>query len=97
MIDIKPVKIGEKMAIGVRILMPEGPPLIFVRGEKGVLFCGYLNSEAAEKFGLAAAIVRGVSSIEEALNSPVSYCTKKAESLGVRVGVNGIEAVRLLL
>jgi len=97
MIDVKPIKIGDRIAIGVSVVMPEGPPLIFIRGERGILFCGYLNADAAEKFGLAAAIVRGVASVEDALCARVSYCTKKAESFGVQIGMTGKEALSLLL
>lgn len=97
MIEINPIKINGSAAIGISIGLPETPPLLLARGERGVVFCGYLNSEAAEKFNLAAAIVRGVGTVDELLERPVSYCTKKAESLGARVGMSGREALSLFL
>jgi len=95
MIELVEVKVDGKVAMGIKIQMPDTPPLIMIMGDKGVVFCGYLNPESAEKFGLAAVIVRGVNSIDEALAKPASYCTKKAETLGAKVGMIGKEALRL--
>jgi uncharacterized protein YunC (DUF1805 family) len=86
-----------RTAEGARIAMPGAPPLIFVRGEKGVIFCGYLSLEAAEKFDLAAVIVRRVKSIDEMLEKDASLWTKKAAALGVMEGMTGKEALNLLL
>ncbi|MDD1776281.1 MAG: DUF1805 domain-containing protein [Candidatus Methanomethylicus sp.] len=97
MIEINEIKIEGKHCIGLKVLMPDAPPLIMVRGERGVLFCGYLNPEAAEKLHMAAAIVRGVASLEEALEKPVVYVTKQAEALGATVGMSGKDALRQFL
>jgi uncharacterized protein YunC (DUF1805 family) len=97
MIEMSLIKINGKSAVGLRIEMPQAPPLVLARGERGVVFCGYLNPEAAEKFDLAAAIVRGVNNVDELLDKPVSYCTKRAESLGARSGMSGREALGLFL
>jgi len=97
MIELVEVKVDGKVAIGIRVQMPDAPSLIMIRGEKGVVFCGYLNPESAEKFGLSAVIVRGVSTVNDALVRPTSYCTKKAEALGAKVGMSGNEALRLFL
>lgn len=97
MIEQVEVKVDGKVAIGIKVQMPDVPSLIMIRGEKGVVFCGYLNPESAEKFGLSAVIVRGVRTVDEALTRPVSYCTKKAEALGAKVGMSGREALHFFL
>jgi uncharacterized protein YunC (DUF1805 family) len=97
MIELVEVKVDGKVAIGIKVQMPDAPPLIVIRGEKGVVFCGYLNPESAEKLSLSAVIVRGVNTVDEALAKPISYYTKKAEALGVKVGMSGREALRLFL
>ncbi|MCX8182490.1 MAG: YunC family protein [Candidatus Methanomethyliaceae archaeon] len=84
-------------AIGIKISVPEAPPLILIRGRKGVIFCGYLNPEVAERVGLAAAIVSGVKTFEEILEKPVVYSTKKAKELGIKPGISGKEALNLLV
>jgi uncharacterized protein YunC (DUF1805 family) len=97
MIEILAVKVDGKVAIGIKVQIPDAPPLIMLVGEKGVVSCGYLNPESAEKFSLSAVIVRGVSTVDEALTKPASYCTKIAEALGAKKGMSGREALRLFL
>jgi len=47
--------------------------------------CGYLSADVAERVGLAAAIVSGVSSFEDVLNA-IKVATSAANELGVEVG-----------
>lgn len=82
---------------GALMKLPGAPPLIFVRGKKGVLFCGYLDLEAAEEFGLAAVVVKGVKTIDEMLEKEISLWTKEASALGVVGGMTGREAQARLL
>ncbi|MBC7112929.1 MAG: YunC family protein [Candidatus Methanomethyliales bacterium] len=84
-------------AIGIKVSMPGAPPLILIRGTRGALFCGYLNTEVAERLGLAAAIVGGVKNFEEMLEKPVTYSTRKAIELGVKPGMSGRDALNLLI
>ena len=97
MIELDELKIDGKSAVGIKVIMPDAPPLIMIRASKGVLFCGYLNPDAADNFGLAAAIVRGVSTVDEALEKPVVHATKKAEEMGIKIGMSGRDALRLFL
>jgi len=96
-VEISEIKVDGKIAMGIKVEMPDAPPLILARGSKGVVFCGYLNAEAAEKLNLAAAIARGVATIDELLGRQISYCTKKGEALGIKIGMSGMEALRLLV
>jgi len=58
--------------------------------------CGYLNIEAAEKVGSAAAIVSGVNSFEDVLNAEIKAVTTKAKGLGLETGMIVREVIGLL-
>jgi uncharacterized protein YunC (DUF1805 family) len=73
-----------------------GANLVLITAEKGYLMCGLLNLETAEKLGQAAAVVRGVKTAEDALKAKVASCTTRAKALGVKEGMSGEEAIRLM-
>lgn len=95
--ETRKIELDGRVAEGILIELPEAPPLVFVKGNKGVLFCGYLGMDAAEKFELAAVMVRGVKTIDELLEKEISLWTKKATALGVVGGMTGKEALSRLL
>ncbi len=74
----------------------QGRSLVVIKAARGYLMCGYLNLEAAEGFGDAAAVVAGVSSADDALKAKVKAATKAAKELGVRAGLTGEEALKLM-
>jgi len=94
MIGISSVKIDDKDCLGLKVDLPESPPMVMIIGGKGFVMCGLLNVETAEKLGVAAAMVSGVKNIEEALNAQVKATTSKARSLGVELGMKGADALR---
>ncbi|MEM3622312.1 MAG: DUF1805 domain-containing protein [Candidatus Bathyarchaeia archaeon] len=94
MISVASLKVGEKTCLGVRIELPESPPLLLIIADKGFVMCGFLNVDAAEKLGVAAAMVSGVKSFDDVLNANVKAVTSKAETFGVRVGMKGAEALK---
>jgi uncharacterized protein YunC (DUF1805 family) len=94
MINVSSVKVDGKVFSGVKIDLPESPPLVLIVGEKGFVMCGFLNAEAAEKLNVAAAVVSGVKSFEDVLNAQVKTATSKARSLGVEAGMKGSEALK---
>ncbi|MCJ7767687.1 DUF1805 domain-containing protein [Candidatus Bathyarchaeota archaeon] len=94
MINISSVKVDGKVFSGVKVDLPESPPLVLIVGEKGFVMCGFLNAEAAEKLNVAAAVVSGVKSFEDVLNAQVKTVTSKAKSLGVEAGMKGSEALK---
>jgi uncharacterized protein YunC (DUF1805 family) len=96
MINVASLKVGEKTCLGVRIELPESPPLLLVMADKGFVMCGFLNVDAAEKLGVVAAMVSGVKSFEDVLNANVKAVTSKAETFGVRIGMKGAEALTLM-
>ncbi len=94
MISIMPIKVDGKNCQGLRVDLPESPPLLLIIAEKGFVMCGFLNIEAAEKLGVAAAVVSGVNSFEDMLNAQVKAATSKATSLGVEAGFKGSQALK---
>ena len=51
--------------------------MMVITAQKGMLACGYISVEAADKFGDALAIVRGVSSYDDMLKAQVSSVSKR--------------------
>ena len=97
MISVAPVRVGEGSAVGLRVELPGSPPLLLVIGNKGFVMCGYLNMEAAESLGVCAATVIGVKSFEDVLEAEIKAVTTKAQKLGVKTGMRGKQAVKLML
>ena len=86
MFEIDKFVIGGKSFQGMKSTLPNVAPLLLIKGEKGFVMCGYLNIEAAEKQGAAAAIVSGVKTFDDVLNAEIKAATTKAKELGVQVG-----------
>jgi len=97
MIDIGSLKVDGKACLGVRIELPDSPPLLLVVAEKGFVMCGFLNVDAAEKLGVVAAMVSGVKTSEDVLSAQVKAVTSKAKTLGIDVGMTGVDALRHML
>lgn len=96
MISVSSVKVGDKTFSGVKVDLPESPPLLLIVAEKGFVMCGFLNIDAAERLNVAAAVVSGVKSFKDVLNAQVKSVTSKAKNLGAEVGMKGSEALKRL-
>ncbi len=94
--NTRDIKVGEKKAEGFHIELP-GAPLLLARGEKGFVMCGYLNIAVADKFGQAAAVVRGVKTLEEPLAKPVTDVSEEGKKRGIVPGMTGLEALEKLV
>ena len=94
MINITSLKVDGKAFLGVRVELPDSPPLLLVVAEKGFVMCGFLNVEAAERLEIAAAMVSGVKAFDDVLDAQVKAVTSKAKSFGVEVGMKGTEALK---
>jgi uncharacterized protein YunC (DUF1805 family) len=88
------LKVDGKACLGVRVELPDSPPLLLVIAEKGFAMCGFLNVEAAEKLGVVAAMVSGVKTFDDVLEAQVKAVTSKAKTFGVEVGMKGAEALK---
>lgn len=96
MISVMPIKVDDKTYLGVRIELPDSPPLLLVSGDKGFVMCGFLNMEAAERMNVAAAMVSGVKTFEDVLDAQIKAATTKAKTLGVQIGTKAAEALKHL-
>ena len=97
MIHTAPLRIDEKTATGLRVDLPDSPPLVMIIGRTGFVMCGFLNMEAAEKLNVTAAMVSGVKNFDDVLEAEVKAVTSMAERKGIKVGMKGKDAVKLLL
>lgn len=97
MINVQTIKVDNKDCLGLRVELPNSPPLLLIIAEKGFVMCGFLNIDAAEKLDVVAAMISGVKTFEDLLNAYVKAVTSKAKSLGVEVGMRGTEALRCML
>jgi len=93
-ISVTSVRVDGKSCLGLRVDLPDSPPLLLVVAEKGFVMCGFLNVDAAERLGVVAAVVSGVKSFEDVLNAEVKAVTSKAKGFGVQVGMKGVEALK---
>lgn len=96
MIRVDQLKINGKTALGLKVDLPDSPPLIAVIGENGFVMCGFLNLDAAEKLGVTAAMVSGVETFGDVLDAAVKEVTSKAKMKGIQQGMKGREAIELL-
>jgi len=98
MITIEVLNVNGHFVQGVCIAAPGGeghPNMLVLVCEKGFIMCGYLNQEAAEKFGDAACVIGG-SSFEELLANPVKAVLPEAKKLGIEVGMTGAQVCEIL-
>jgi len=71
--------------------------LLVIRAEKGVLGCGYLNVDVADKLNDVLAIVSGVKNYDDMLNATVKAVSQAAAALGITAGMSGRDALRKML
>jgi uncharacterized protein YunC (DUF1805 family) len=88
------LKVNGKTCLGLRVDLPNSPPLLLIIAEKGFVMCSFLNMEAAERLEVAAAMVSGVKTFEDVLNAQVKAATSKAKNLGVETGMKGLDALK---
>jgi uncharacterized protein YunC (DUF1805 family) len=94
--EIKPVNVGGKTVIGVRIgnpEFPEKPAIIVLIAKKGLIVCRNFDIEALNERNIVAARVEGLTKIEDALEAKIESCTSKARALGIVEGMTGREAL----
>ena len=71
-------------------------PLLLLKARHGFLACGYISTDTCDKLKEACAIVTGVNSAEDMLNTKVVRLSAAAAALGVKEGMLGAEALALL-
>ena len=96
LIYIEKIKIDDKTVLGLKVELPDSPPLLLMVGEKGFIMCGYLNVEVAERLQVAAAMVSGVKSFQDVLEAEIKAATSKAREMGINLDMKGREALKKL-
>ncbi len=79
----------------IRIALPNSF-MILLKAKNGYVMCGYLNMETAEKLGDIACIVRGINTVEEALNAKIVSVSAKAREIGIKEGMVAKEALAMM-
>jgi len=80
-------------------VIPIGPVnLVFARAENGLVGCGAIDVIALEKFQIAAAKVRpvstpSVSTIDELLTGEIVAVNQFAQNTGITIGMSGRDAL----
>ncbi|MCC6094242.1 MAG: YunC family protein [Eubacterium sp.] len=98
MVTIEELTVADGKVQGTMVSAPGGeghPNMILIQAKHGYLMCGYLNMEAAEKFG-DAAVLGGGADFQAILQNPIKGMTTAAAKAGIREGMTGGEAVALL-
>ena len=90
------VQVEGRVLAGVN-LSTQNSVILAIRAERGLLGCGYLSIETADRLGDALAVVRGVRNYEEMLSAKVIATSRRASELGVEPGCTGREALSLLI
>ena len=67
--------------------------LLIIRGSRGMLACGYISVETANKIGDVAAIVTGVKDFNDMLEKNVVAASNAAIALGIKPGMTGKETL----
>ena len=85
---------------GVQTKWP-GFNILIVTGSKGFLACPAIDVEACARYGVAAALVEStpdnpIATLERFPNRKVTKVNEKAESLGIRAGMDVREAFALI-
>lgn len=98
MLKIEEIRIGDKKAVGLSLKIPNSDhaDLLIMICDKGYAMCGYLNMDTAQRLDDTAIVLNsrelgGMQDIE------VSQATRKALELGIKIGMKGSEALKLLM
>ncbi len=100
MISVKPILIEGKPFTAVTVKLPK-TNFMSVSSEKGYIMCGaldvqLLNDKLQERKIIAGRAV-GVRTIEQLLEAPLESVTYEAESLGIKTGMAGKDALLRML
>lgn len=91
-VTVQMVEIEGKRAIGIKVEL-EPAPFLMIKADNGILSCGFINIDAAEKIGIAAAMVSGVKTFEDVLRASVKAVTTLARKRGIKKEMIGRDAL----
>ncbi|MDR1941688.1 MAG: DUF1805 domain-containing protein [Endomicrobium sp.] len=90
---IKEIEIDGNKFQGFEGEIAPGTNLVFIKGSKGFIMCGYLNMDTADKFNNIAAIAVGVKCIDDMLNTKIVKVSAAAKNFGINEGMPVKEAL----
>ncbi|MEB3103428.1 YunC family protein [Ferviditalea candida] len=96
MVLLKPIEIEGRKVIGIEVRLPE-TTLLAITANKGYIMCGaldvqFLNQKLKDRHIIAGRAI-GVRTLEQLLEAPLESVTFEAESLGIRPGMKGVDAL----
>lgn len=86
MIESSELRLRNGVVEAIKINLPHAP-LIVIHSKQGYVMCGYLDMTIANKLGDIAAKVKGVTSIEQTLESCIVELSDAAETFDVQLGM----------
>ena len=94
------LKLSGGQALGCSYRWPGGQYCV-IHTDSGILACGLYDCKIASEFGLAVAVARGtpenpLCEPEELLKARVAEVSRRAEELGIEVGMSGEQALTCL-
>ncbi len=93
---VEQIKLVNGSVLGLKFDM-EHAPLLVIRARKGFVMCGYLNMDIANKLGDVAVRVTGVNSFEEVLDAKAVDVSESAKDMGITVGMQAKEALKMMV
>jgi uncharacterized protein YunC (DUF1805 family) len=99
MVSVIPLRIDDWAAVAVEVLLPKTTLLAITAGN-GYIMCGALDvqllNERLKDREIIAGRAVGVRTIQQLLDAPLESVTDAAEAMGIKVGMSGQEALRLM-
>lgn len=96
MMELIPIKIEDRMFIGVSVKLPK-TNLLAVTSDKGYIMCGALDitllNEKLKDRKIIAGRAVGVKTIDQLLDAPLESVTYEAMELGITEGMRGRDAL----
>lgn len=99
MVHVQPVSIDEHICIAVEVELPK-TRLIAVQTGIGYIMCGALDihllNTVLRDRGIIAGRAVGVKNVDQLLAAPLESVTDQALALGIKPGMRGEEALRVM-
>lgn len=97
----EPIELPFGQVLGCSYQWPGGQYCV-IHTDRGILGCGLYDCSIGSQFGLAVAIARGTPANplrepEDLLNANVADVSQAAHDMGIRIGMLGLDALKILL
>lgn len=99
-VKVVPIETKGTPALGIEASWLDSQFVMIILN-KGLVACGVIDMAVMERAGAAIAVIRGTPEkslivVDDLLSAKIQEVTEKAESLGVKVGMTGREAMDIL-